>query len=143
LKNRCSISAIVLSTILFLVFASIPHHHHGGTACIIIELCEQDNAINDEHAHHSDTDNGTNHNETCIAESKFIISTSIDETKYKVSDNHNDTISFPVFFFAGNLFDYSLENSLIGFDYGEHILNYKSTEASQSHGLRAPPSIFS
>ncbi|MCL3850969.1 MULTISPECIES: DUF6769 family protein [Bacteroidales] len=143
MKNKCSISAIVLSTILFLVFAVIPHHHHGGKACIVIELCELDNAINDEHTHHSDTDSEQNHDETCIAKSKFIIPTSVDETKLKVSDNQNDTVLFPIFFLVGNLFNYSLDSSFIESDYGEYILSYKSAAANQFHGLRAPPFTFS
>lgn len=142
MKRKCSISVIAVSIILFLILAVVPHHHHRGIACIVIELCEQDNAVNDEHTHHSDTDGEEAHDENCIAESKFTIPSSVDETKYKHSTDHNDTSSFPLFL-AGYLFNYCLESSFIESDYGKHILNYLSAEISQSHGLRAPPTILS
>lgn len=144
MKRKCSIFAIAVSTVLFLILAVVPHHHHHrGIACAVIELCEQDNAVNDEHTRHSDADGENSHDESCVAESKFTIPSSVDETKYKLSTDDNDTSLPSVLFLAGELFSYRLGNSFIETDYGEHILNYISTEASQSHGLRAPPTILS
>ncbi len=143
MKRNCSISVIALSILLFLLFATIPHHHHGRIACVIIELCEEDNTINDEHTHHSETDSKKNHDESCIAESEFTIPSSIDEIKSKLSPNHNNTTLFPVLFLAGDLINHVLAESGIKSDYEEHILTYKSIDASQSHGLRAPPFSFS
>jgi len=143
LKRKCSISAIAVSTVLFLILAVIPHHHHRGVACVVIEQCEQDNAVNDEHTHHNDTDDGESHNGICIVESEFITPSSLDETKSKVFENLNDNTSlFLILFLAGDLFNSHLANLFIESDYGEYILNYTSVEASQSHSLRAPPAIF-
>lgn len=137
LKRKYSISGIAVSIVLFLILAVVPHHHHRGIACIVIELCEQDNEINDEHTHHSDTSSEKSHDENCIAESKFTIPLSIDETKYKPSVGYNNTFLFPILFLLGNLYNPYLIS--IKSDYGEYILNYKATEVSRSYGLRAPP----
>lgn len=126
---------------MFLILAVVPHHHRG-IACIVIELCEQDYAVNDEHTQHSDTDGEEAHDENCIAESKFTIPSSVDETKYKPSTDHNSTSLFPLFL-AVDLFNYRLESSFIESGYGKYILNCISAETSQSYGLRAPPSIHS
>lgn len=46
----------------------LPHHHHYGVACMAMEYCARDNAVNDRHTHHHGD------NTSCGAESNCYIS---------------------------------------------------------------------
>jgi hypothetical protein len=83
-KQKISISFIAVSVIFLLALIILPHHHHEGLACIVMEVCEQDNKVNDEHTHHSDTPD-EEHNETCIAETEYIAPLFKGESKCKIS----------------------------------------------------------
>jgi hypothetical protein len=144
-KRIISISLIAISTLVLLLFIILPHHHEGGV-CIIMEYCEQDNAINDEHTHHSGATNGR-HSESCIAESDFILPYFNDEIKCKVFSckgyNHNHIYLFSVYFLVADFFNFDIDDSFTGIGYGEYISFHKSAEANQFHGLRAPPITLS
>ena len=146
MKRKISILFISVATFILLVLMTIPHHHHeNGVACIVIEVCEHDNEINDEHTHHNDVpDKGNSSN--CLIEAEFTIPHPNDDIKYKISyrkDNiHNNFQLFSAYFLVAGFINCDTEYLLPKNEYGEHFSFYKSAEANQYHGLRAPPSIF-
>lgn len=146
MKRKISILSIAVSVLVLLVFAILPHHHHEEMACLIMEFCEQDDAVNDEHTHHNEAPE-EGHNGSCISESEYIVSNFNDETKCKVSSckgyNHNHILFFPVYFLVADLLNFDIGKSCPKTEYGEYISFYKSAEATQFHGLRAPPAILS
>jgi hypothetical protein len=141
MKIKKSISFIALATLMLLVLDIVPHHHHEGIACMIMEFCESDDAINDEHIHHHD--NGAiPHGTLCVAESDFIVPQTQHDLKCKASScmHHNHNSLFPVLFAA---FDYLSDDISAKvsaqWEYGEHICFYTFADASSIYGLRAPP----
>jgi hypothetical protein len=146
MRRKISISFIAVSVIFLQALMVLPHHHHEGLACIVTEVCGQDNKINDEHTHHGDVP-GEAHNGTCVAEAEYIVPSSKIETGCKIlsckNDNHNHIYLFPVYFLLADLLSSDTGNSFFKTAYGEHISFYKSAEATQFNGLRAPPFILS
>jgi len=53
-KKYISISFVALSSLVLLLLAIVPHHHHEGLVCIVMEICEQDNQVNDKHTDHKE-----------------------------------------------------------------------------------------
>lgn len=43
---------LYVAVLLFLAKPLLPHHHHGGEACFIVEYCQEDHVDNDAHTHH-------------------------------------------------------------------------------------------
>jgi hypothetical protein len=147
MKRKISISFIAVSVIFMLALIILPHHHHDGMVCIVMEVCEeQDNTINDEHTHHNDLPN-EEPTETCIAETEYIAPPSKDEAKSKISSckncNHNHIYLFPIYFFVADFLNLDAGNSFFKTEYGGHISSCKSAEAIQLNGLRAPPFALS
>ncbi|MDR0394051.1 MAG: hypothetical protein LBH77_02720 [Tannerella sp.] len=145
MKQKVSISFIAVSVIFLLALMILPHHHHDGQACIVMEVCEQDRKVNDEHTHHTDIpDEG--HAGTCIGETVFITPSFKTEAKYKTSffkdDYLNPNYLFPVYFLVADLLNFEAGNSLFK-PYGEPVSFYKSVEVAQCNGLRAPPFMLS
>lgn len=35
--------------LLMIALPMVPHHHHQGTVCVVMERCQSDGAINDQH----------------------------------------------------------------------------------------------
>jgi hypothetical protein len=145
-KRKISILFIAASAIFLLLLMILPHHHHEGLACIVMEVCEQDNKVNDEHTYHNDMP-GEEHTETCIAETEYIASSFKDEVIYRTSSckdyNHNHIYLLPVYFLVADLLNFDTGNSFFKAEYGKHISFYKSAEAIQFNGLRAPPLMLS
>jgi len=144
-KRIISISFIALASFILLILAIVPHHHHEGLACIVMEMCEQDNQVNDEHTDHRELPDNSEHNQSCIGESQYIAPQTTNEIKCKVfsCQNHDFTHLFPILFLAADFLIYNAGISISDFKYGEYILFYKSAEANQFHGLRAPPFTIS
>lgn len=142
MKRIISIICIAISTLVLLVFAILPHHHHGEETCIVMEYCEQDDAINDEHTCHNNETN-EQHGGSCAVELKFTVPHFNDEAKCKISSckeyNHNHIYFSPVYFLVADFFRVDIGDSATGTDCVERISFYESADAGQSHGLRAPP----
>ncbi|MDR2774463.1 MAG: hypothetical protein LBC19_06935 [Tannerella sp.] len=145
MKKKVSISFLALAAVMTLMAGIIPHHHHKGVACVIMEHCEKDHAADDEHQNRF-ADNGMQHEHSCIAEFDYIPDTDR-RIKCKVSscDNCDDPGHihiFPVPYLVADALPYLSEVvSPKPKEYGEYILFYTSADACQSHGLRAPPFI--
>lgn len=110
-----------------------------------MEHCEEDNVFNDGRTHHHNTHDGNN--ETCILESKYIVSSFNDDIKPKILYNkdygHDHIYLFPVYYLVASCVNYSAGDSFFNTEYGEYITFYRSAEVTQFHGLRAPPFILS
>ena len=140
MKKKFHISFIALAALMMLVLTIVPHHHHNdGAACVILELCEQDNSVNDEHTDHAESD--MNHDKSCAFEADFVVPQADNGIKCKVSscDNSNHIHSFPILYLFADFLLSPAENTTSKNGYGEYISFYTSAEASQFHGLRAPP----
>jgi hypothetical protein len=61
---------------LLLLLTFVPHHHHHGIACVIMEHCELDNAVNDKNTSHNDAPDKGQQGQSCVAELEYIASTS-------------------------------------------------------------------
>lgn len=126
-----------------LVFAILPHHHHEEVACVAVDYCEQNNAINDEHTNGSEIPED-DHDGSCISEMKFIVSNFKNETKCNVFSfkDYNHKYLFSIYFLVAGLFNFDTRNFHLKTKCEEYISFYKSVKASQFHGLRAPPTII-
>jgi len=142
LKRRISISFIALSTLMLLVLSFVPHHHHEGIFCVIMERCEQDDAVNDEHTQHGDATD--NHRQSCIAEAEYLALQSGNETKCKVScDNPDHTHLYPILFLVADFVLHNADKLSVKAEYREYTSFNKSAETSRFLGLRAPPIFLS
>ncbi|MDR0697779.1 MAG: hypothetical protein LBG28_00955 [Tannerella sp.] len=144
MKKNVSILFIALATVMTLLTGIIPHHHHKGGACMIMEHCEKDHAANDTHTN-SLADNGMQHEHSCVAEFDYIPDANR-RIKCKVSacDNCDDPGHihfFPIPYLVANALPYLSESVTPKLEYEEYLLFYTPADARQSHGLRAPPFI--
>ncbi|MCD7976834.1 MAG: hypothetical protein LUG51_06640 [Tannerellaceae bacterium] len=140
MKRILTISCMLLATLVVIVFAVFPHHHHGGVACMVMDVCDSQDPINEEHPHHHHAGDMEHHNHLCISGTEFINETTKEEVKCKVCVCHNCTHThhLPILFLLPDFLIYE-EISVAKPEYGEFIVFYKSIDASQTHGLRAPP----
>ncbi len=133
MKKFISIAFISLSSLVLLALAIVPHHHHKGLACMIMEICDEDNNINDEHTSHNNIPFDSNQSETCVADSEYTTPQSNRENQCKVT-SCTDNLVFDADAIG------SFADAIGSFaDYGEYIVFYTSAEANHFNGLRAPP----
>jgi len=141
LKRILSISFTSMAIAVILVMAALPHHHHGAVTCLISEMCNGHDPINEDHTeHHNAEDSG--HSDSCITESQFITRSvrENNECNSSCSDDWHNHL-FPVFFFYA---DYIVpqEENVHDAGFGEYIIYYKSIHTRGINGLRGPPSFF-
>lgn len=138
----------MMSTIVLLTINLVPHHHHEAIPCFLMELCEQDCSCNEvsTYEHTDDGHENERKDDTCIVETKYIVSSNNNEVKPRVLNVkdifHSNVPFFPICFFVSNFFNLTLEGVSFKIKYGEYFVFYKSITTSQWHGLRAPPSPF-
>ena len=142
MKRYIIISILSISTIILLGLRIIPHHHHAGIACIIMELCENDDRYNDEHTHHEELPEQTNHDNSCITEIDVIIPSSDNEILIKILLGKNDLNHNLLFFLPTVLLSQISDTENSDTDYGEFIINYQSVKVNRYNGLRAPPYLL-
>lgn len=143
MKKIISIAFIALSSLLLLIMTVVPHHHHKGLACMIIEICDEDNNVNDEHTSHSTIPFESQQGETCVADAEYTAPQSNKENQCKVAscaDNHIIHL-FPLFYLAADNFVFDADALGSVTDYGDYIEFYTSAEANHFNGLRGPPYI--
>ena len=85
MKKSTYITFTALAVFMLLIMPYIPHHHHEGALCTIVEHCEEDDIDNDEHTSH----NGDN--TLCIEDEGFLIS------KSDIYHNNLTSKFFPVY----------------------------------------------
>ena len=139
LKKKISISFVTIACLMLTAIYIIPHHHHDGMFCLIMEQCEEDEHI---HTHHNN-DHQVPDN-TCIAKTYYIIPRTHNHVKCNdafCSNLTHDNVFTLLFFVEDCLLRLNADYSEIKPEYGEYIQYYNSATASQSHGLRAPPFV--
>lgn len=141
MKRKISILSIAVSVFVLLTLAILPHHHHGGLACPVMEFCKQDNAYNDVHTHHH-IPVGQDGDSSCIIENGFIVTPSGVQMKNRDFSCKTDKHNY-IYVLVGYLFDFWTDDFLSDVGPGEYISFYKSAETYRFQGLRAPPVIFS
>ena len=140
MKRYLIISILALSTFFMLVLKVIPHHHHAEIACIIVELCENDAAYNDEHTHHEKTPEQNTHDNSCITEIDVIIPASDNEIIYKILSAKDHLNLSVLFILPTQLLSILTESTTSDTNYGgENLLYYQSAQLNRLNGLRAPP----
>lgn len=139
MKRYLIISILAISTFFMLVLKVVPHHHHAGIACIILELCEEDDTYNDEHTHHEKTPERNTHDNSCITELDVIIPASDHETIYKILSGKDHLNLSALFILPAHLLNLLNESTTSDTDYGEYISHYQSAQLNHHNGLRAPP----
>ncbi|MDR1221520.1 MAG: hypothetical protein LBL07_01395 [Tannerella sp.] len=144
MKKKFSISFIILAAVVMLMSGMIPHHHHNGVACTVMERCEKDNSVNDEHTGHH-ADEGMQHGPSCVVESDCLPAI---DGRAKISScdecgNPGHVHFFPILYLVSDFLSYPAETVSPEPGYGEYLLFYTSAEASLSCGLRAPPFTLS
>jgi hypothetical protein len=135
-RFRISVLAVAVSMLTMFVAWVFPHHHHDGIVCVVMDLCEEDGILNDEHTDHS-----------CAAEADFTIPHSDDDAKGKLlicpDHAHEHLPLFSVLYLMADVWSPMLDESLSDSDLREHFLPATAVEASRIRGLRAPPILFS
>src|SRR5574344_1159732 len=121
MKKSTYITFTALAVFMLLIMPYIPHHHHEGALCTIVEHCEEDDIDNDEHTSH----NGDN--TLCIEDEGFLIS------KSDIYHNNLTSKFFPVLI--------STINSLVNGEI-ELATSYQSADVNRSNALRAPPYLL-
>ena len=131
MKKNLYITFMALAVFVLLIMPYIPHHHHKGALCTIIEHCEEDDADNDEHTSH----NGDN--TLCIEDEGFLTSK---------SDTYHDNLThkfFPVLISTINSLVSGEIELVTDSDFGyEFSILYQSADINQINALRAPPCLF-
>ena len=119
----------------------IPHHHHDGMFCMIMEHCKEDGNINDEHTHHHDDHQAPDH--SCIVKTHYITPKVYNHVNFNVASCNSFTHDhvFPLLYVVHDCLILNSEFSKIKPEYGEYIRYYNSATASRLHGLRAPPFV--
>lgn len=137
---------MTITAIVLLLSSVLPHHHHGDRVCYALESCELDHSFNDGHTHHHDN-NDEHHEGSCIADFKYIVGESHNDTKCGISDfsdfNPDQTFYLPLLYLVAEINNLTSSDTISGGFFRRHLLEYKSPDYSQFHGLRAPPSFFS
>ncbi|MDD4778674.1 MAG: hypothetical protein PHV53_10360 [Fermentimonas sp.] len=127
MKKYISISFMALAILLLIVVGMLPHHHHGETACFVLEHCEQDKNINDDHT--GDSEEDAPH--SCFAETEYM------------RPSYNPINTSPIFCLIADIPVFDSEIAAFKVEYAEYLTFYKFEDTSQYNGLRAPPCMHS
>ena len=68
MEKNALVTVMLIATIIVSLMPFVPHHHHDGVWCNVVERCDIDNAENDAHtSHHGDRT-------LCVEETDLIAS---------------------------------------------------------------------
>lgn len=138
-KILSSIS-FALAMLTLLVFAVLPHHHHGVAVCVVVEHCTQSDDLHDGHNCCDDT----KHNNLCITETEYIAPDNSIKCRESSCDNHShDHAHFlPLICVFLDTILCDVDPLIHKYEYGEYLAIYKSAYVGQCNSLRAPPEII-
>ena len=132
MRRLTNIIVWTIGVVAMLVAPTIPHHHHGEVVCAIMERCEMDDAVNDEHTEHHGQENGEGCT-SCDKNSQWF------DVKQNNQRHIHDINTLPLL----TLFSYEWHIEDIGKDAPrKHVrpaISYSSASYGRSWGLRAPP----
>lgn len=131
MKKNALVTVMLVATIIVTLMPFVPHHHHDGVWCNVVERCDIDNAENDAHTgHHGD---GT----LCIEETDLIVSRP-DHTGYASSTQH----LYPLLLLTAVVSSLLEQPVLSGNHYAcVPVIRLYDAWIADSSGLRAPPVV--
>jgi len=56
-KKKLYLFSLLVATMSVLLSTVVMHHHHMGRICMVVERCQQDGKLNDEHTEHHENEN--------------------------------------------------------------------------------------
>lgn len=56
-KKKLYLFSLLVATMSVLLSTVMMHHHHMGRICMVVERCQQDGNLNDEHTEHHENEN--------------------------------------------------------------------------------------
>jgi hypothetical protein len=134
---------ILLSSIVLLAHAAVPHHHHKTQVCIENSHCENDNKPHQHdassHDHEHDGETGA---DFCILKQLVILPTNHNEQEFNyvpIADGHSSHDGFN-FVIPNNDFKPYISAEATELEVPLIIPNY-SLLATTSIGLRGPPAV--
>ena len=135
LYRKISISFVAWTVAVLLLFSVLPHHHHSDRACVLMERCELDGAVNDCHTHHHDNEHGRHADERyCVFSSVYVVgSQSFSVQKWLAVSSLSGTLCFALRHVPA-----VVECGKCSF-FADYHLYYKSALLTASSAFRAPP----
>ena len=132
MKRVAGMIVMSLATLLIIVLPFIPHHHHEDVECIIMERCESDGTINDEHTAHHTGDDGSDSHSTCVKNIRTLI------VKSSIQKDLNNVFAVPLLCYLTDVLcmDDSCRKDK---PYNGDSSSYKSISKERRLSLRAPP----
>ena len=65
--RRLCVASVAVAVVSLLTALAMPHHHHSGRACVVVETCCSDHCDNDRHTGHGDDGS------SCIEKEAFVV----------------------------------------------------------------------
>lgn len=128
-KKKTYIAIWAVSVFAILVTLIVPHHHHNGVGCLVMEQCEADNTYNDEHTAHHEEHNG---DVACVRNFH-----SLQAKPYGMDEGLPQLpCSFVASVFNGSLPEVYFAEEI---PYDGYVSSYLSAIVSRAVPLRAPP----
>lgn len=139
-KQFVSILLIFTVNILFLGHAVIPHHHHEGIPHFVFSISEHHHDTDDSDCCCAHSHSSHEKDDTCQLEKDIDVITESEKDYHSLiccdSNNHPDLYQAILLSFSFNQYLLDEDDKVTNLPY---LINYSSVDASQIHGLRAPP----
>nr|WP_305210078.1 DUF6769 family protein [Bacteroides intestinalis] len=142
MKQLFSILPISIAILLITVFSIVPHHHHKEVLCMVIEMCMEDNTINDQHTTHDTSGENAEHGHACITNAQYTAPTHVLKGSFFSEDGSNQQAVYSLYLLASYLL-YTPELPITRTVYGEYTVSYEFAPLGLCSGLRAPPYYLS
>jgi hypothetical protein len=143
IKNITAYSFILLSNIVLLAHAVIPHHQHESDICIVNSHCQTDSGVHKhsdvEHNHEHD---GENENNCCVLSEVVLLPPKNTIKKHEdiyCQENHLVLNKFQAVLFSNEL--QAFDSVFITNAFGPLITCFHTHFVNTALGLRAPPVV--
>lgn len=127
--KRQHILPMVLAMLITLLAPLIPHHHHDGGACFVVEHCEHDDVPNDDHTSHAGDDT------LCIEGAEYLTAKSL--TKQPTLQPELAIVSTVALLLMSD------DDHRDAEEWCDPPCHYLAPELSEAQALRAPPTLLS
>ncbi|MDR2886752.1 MAG: hypothetical protein LBV26_01935 [Bacteroidales bacterium] len=141
MKRKVSILLVSVAYLAVMAEYIIPHHHHNNMFCTVMEQCEDDGNINDEHTDHHEGEQS--HDNNCLAETDYIAPKTCSQPACSAvsCDDFTHGHGFSLLFPAAGCLMANMERLKTKPRHREYVSFHTSAGAGRLHGLRAPPFI--
>lgn len=138
MRQLFSIVPVSIAILLITVFSIIPHHHHKEVLCMVMEMCQEDNAYNDQHTTHDTSEEESNHGNDCVTNAQYTVPAKVLNGS-SVSHNGDNLHIFDCISLLISYITFTPEYSTTQTTYFGYVVSYKSAPLGLCCGLRAPP----